>query len=110
VYQWIFFALTEIEAPLIEIHSATRGRPEADWDRAAIARETDRAAKALAVLDSAVAGREFLVGGAFTVADAIVAAVAGFAPVLSVPLEGNHLPVYVARTKGRPAFKRATAD
>ncbi len=110
VYQWLCFALTEIEAPLTAILSATRGRAEIDWDRAAVARETDRAAKALAVVDAALAGREFLVGDAFSVADVLVAALSSFALVLEIPLEGANLPGYVARLKARPAYRRATAD
>jgi glutathione S-transferase len=110
VLQWIFFGVTELEAPLSAISAATRGKPEAEWDHAAVARGREQAVKALAAVDAALGGREFLVGAQLSVADVLLASLGSFAKALKVPLEGAHLPRYVERLRARPAAWRASAD
>ena len=73
VYQWAFFAMLEFEAPTI----VARDEKERDPQRSAAARE--RVREAAAVVDAALAGREFIVGDRFSAADIVLGSVAIFA-------------------------------
>jgi glutathione S-transferase len=108
-YQWLAFALTELEPPLVEI-SAEQRRPEGQADPARIAAAKERFRAAAKVVDAAVEGRTFLLGDAFGAADVVLGAVLSWGKFLA-GLDG--LPAasaYLARLKKRPAFARATAD
>jgi glutathione S-transferase len=109
VHQWLFFAVTELEGPLDALAAETWGAA-AERSEAAAARARARLAKALAVVDAALQGRPFIAGDDFTVADVLLGAVSSYALALRVPIEGEHLPAYLARLKARPAYRRATAD
>jgi glutathione S-transferase len=102
VYQWAFFALTELEPPLLE---ASR-QAERDPERAAVARERfDAAASAVA---GALDGGEHLVGGRFTVADVLVGTTLLFTTRTGI---ADELPAslkdYFGQLTRRPAFQRA---
>jgi glutathione S-transferase len=110
VYQWIFYAVTEIEAPGNALAAATWGKPEAEWDRPAADRARERLVRALAVVDDALADREWIAAPDFTVADLLLAALASYAAAMRVPIPGERLTALVTRAKARPAFRRAIAD
>lgn len=106
-YQWLFFAMTELEPPCIRLMAQLRAKtpdsPEAVQARADII-------KAVRPLDRVLSTREYLVGDAFSVADIIVGEVLYWAKRM-MPFE--HLPhaaKYVERLEARPAFKKAHAD
>ena len=73
VYQWAFFAMLELEAPTV----IARDEKERDPQRSAAAR--DRVREAAAAVESALEGREFIVGDRFSAADIVVGSVAIFA-------------------------------
>src|SRR5665213_140045 len=73
VYQWILFAVAEIESWVVE----ARDLRESDHARAALAGERVRAAAT--VIDEALRGHEFLVGDRFSAADIMAGAILGFA-------------------------------
>lgn len=109
VYQWMFFAMTELEPPLSAL-SAEMRRPEADRNAAALADARQRFHEAAAALEPVLADRPYLLGLDFTVADVVVGAVLAWAKG-SRALEG--LPAvegYLARLRERPAWRRALAD
>jgi glutathione S-transferase len=61
-YQWVLFAMTELEAPLFRwIREAADGESEPP--------SRERFAQAATALESALAGHEWLLGDGFTVAD-----------------------------------------
>lgn len=103
-YQWTFFAMTEIEAPVGEILRNREDHP----DVARVA--TERAAHALAAVDAALAGREWLVGDHFGAVDVITASVLAFARYFQLTSELPHVTSYLERAESRPAFERAKAD
>ena len=74
-WQWSFWGMTECEEPLLTalLHRAVY--PEAQRDAAKADDAERRLAKPLAVLDGFLAGRKWLVGDAFGVADLNVASV-----------------------------------
>jgi glutathione S-transferase len=103
VYQWLFFSVTEVEAPSSE---AWRRRDAGDEEGLAAAK--GRVQEAARAVDRALEGREYLVGDSFTVADFVVAASLSFARRLE--LLGDDLPnatAYVERVESRPARARA---
>ena len=73
VYQWAFFAMLEIEAPTV----IARDEKERDPERHAAARE--RVREAAAAVESALEGREFIVGDRFSAADIVLGSVLIFA-------------------------------
>jgi len=101
VYQWSFFAYTELQARAAQIRLA--GSPEA----------AEAPAKALGeavdALDRALQGKDFLVGDRFSVADLLVATALSAARRLS----GIELPAqagrYLDAIESRPAKQRADA-
>jgi glutathione S-transferase len=107
-YQWLFYAMTELEPPC-GVMSAQNRKPEAERDRAAFEEARERFRKAAAALEPVV-GKGHLLGEAFTVADAVVGATLSWGKGLGALSELPALDAYLARLKQRPAWKRATAD
>jgi glutathione S-transferase len=67
----------------------------------------DELALHLGYIERALAGREFIVGDAFTGADVQITFVAEFAKLLGQLSERPNLTAYVARMHARPAYRRA---
>ncbi|MGZ4330412.1 MAG: glutathione S-transferase family protein [Solirubrobacteraceae bacterium] len=102
VYQWVLFAMTELEAPLFRW---IRDVAEDSGDSSA----RDRFAQAAAALESALDGRQWLLGDRFTVADVMCASVLGGAHSRGLLTQWPGLQAYVERGEARPAFIQAAA-
>ena len=102
VYQWVLFAMTELEAPLFR-WIAEAGEDDADSP------SRERFAQAAAALELALEGHDWLVGDRFTVADVLCASVLGSADSRGLLGEWPRLVAYVERGEGRPAFIEAAA-
>jgi glutathione S-transferase len=104
VYQWSFFAMTELEPAVlrayIEIH-ATVPDPEA------VAKAEARLAKIAAALAGALDGRDYLVDDRFTIADVVMGGVLHSARRLELMPDSPVLHAYLARLDGREAKQRA---
>jgi glutathione S-transferase len=99
-YQWVLFGMTELEAPLY------RWVRETDEEQAeSPARE--RFADAAVAIEAALDGRDWLLGGRFTVADVICASVLGSGYTRGVLGAWPGLVAYVERSRARPAFLEA---
>ena len=100
-YQWSFFAYTELQARAMQVRLA--GSPEAAEAPAKALRE------AVAAVDQAIEGKDFLVGDRFSVADLLV----GNALSAARRFGGVELPTHVGRyldaLESRPAKQRADA-
>lgn len=108
-YQWMLFAVTDMDAALLEIWVHRHMHPDdAAWKARADA-ALDRAALQLDVLERALEGREYLLGR-FTAADVVVGSLLLWASMLGVIGERPNLRAFVARMKARPALQRALAD
>jgi glutathione S-transferase len=108
LYQWMFYAMTELEPPLVQISVEMR-RPEAERDQHRIADGKRRFLAAAEPLERALKDDDWLLG-AFSVADVIVGSCLLWGRSMRV-LEG--LPAaeaYCARIRERPAWKRSVAD
>jgi glutathione S-transferase len=102
VYQWVLFAVTELEAPL---YRWIRDAAENPSDSSA----RERFAAAAAAIEAALEGRDWLLGDHFTVADVLCASVLGSASTRGLLAEWPGLAAYVERGEARPAFIVAAA-
>ncbi len=106
-FQWSLWAMTEMEEPLLTalLHRAFYPPEQRDAKKADDA--TERFKTPLAVLNGALAGREYLAGSAFTVADLNVAAVISWAPLAGLDLaSAPNVKAWVDRCTARPAYAR----
>jgi len=103
VYQWVLFALTELEPHFMDF---LRSR-ETDPERAEIARERFRVAAA--VVERELDGHEFLVGGRLTAADVICGELLTVSRRLELVDGLPNVAAYLDRLAERPAFQRAEA-
>jgi glutathione S-transferase len=69
MYHWLFFLMTEIEAPLwrVALHSFLYAEDEKSADEIALAKRDGK--RMIAVLEQHMQGRDFVVGERVTVAD-----------------------------------------
>jgi glutathione S-transferase len=101
VYQWLFFAMTELEPRMIDTY---RLRPSAP---ALADAAGERCAAALDAVEQTLAGREYLLGESFSVADIVVGEVVRVVSALGAAERGPNAKAYVARLRRRPARRRA---
>jgi glutathione S-transferase len=81
--------------------------PEAERDPKKVADAAERFKKPLAVLDGALAGRQYLLDNGFTVADLNVASVLSLASMAGFDLSGTpNVQAWLGRCLGRPALAR----
>src|SRR5262245_37715675 len=110
-YQWIHFAMSTLEPPLLTIFLHTVMKPEGERLPQLVGPAREQLKAALAVLDHALTGRSFLVGDDLTAADVMVGSTLAWAQMLGL-LDAS-MPAtaaYIGRLMGRPAFQRAKAD
>lgn len=109
-YQWSFWAITELESHLLTLLSHQLFLP-ADQRDEKKATEAIHALKApLGVLDAALKGREYLLGGNFTIADLNVASVLTFAMYVKFDFSGTPtLQAWLQKCLGREANKKLRA-
>ncbi len=105
IYQWSFFAMTELETAMIAAIRAKRS-----GDEAAATAAQARLAKAVAALEEALAESDYLLGDEFTIADVIVGGVCFSARQYDVLPDAPNVAAYLERLDARPAKQRAYDD
>jgi glutathione S-transferase len=106
-FQWSLWAMTELEEPVITALMHRTFLPQAERDPKRADDAAERFKTPLAVLDGALAGKPFLLGDSFTVADLNVASVIAWAPLGRLDLSSaRNVAEWVGRSTGRPAFAR----
>jgi glutathione S-transferase len=109
-YQWSVWAMTELEEPIITALMHRSFLPAAQREPQKAEDAAQRFTKPLAVLDRALAGRRWLAGGDFTIADLNVASVLAIAPMAALDVSpAANAAAWLARCTGRPALARAQA-
>jgi glutathione S-transferase len=103
VYQWVLFAMTELEPALIRTYLA---REREGADGGATAKEAARLARAGDAIVDALDGGEFLLGD-FSVADVVVGGVLTSARQYDLLPTAPALHAYLERLDARPAKQRA---
>jgi glutathione S-transferase len=102
LYQWLFFAMTELEPTLIRWMRARReGTNETEPAENYHARRP--------VLQKAIADREWLLGERFSIADIICAKVLSIARDNQLDMQDDAVGAYIRRALERPAHRRADA-
>ncbi|MEQ1803533.1 MAG: glutathione S-transferase family protein [Gammaproteobacteria bacterium] len=110
VLQWSFFAVTELDAPLVQLMVERTFRKEAERNADNEKRNADAARRALAALETHLATHSWLVGSAFTVADLNVASVLSLATGAKQEMtDYPHIQAWLKRCQDRPAYRKATA-
>jgi glutathione S-transferase len=100
VYQWVLFAVSELEGPLFRwLRELAEGTTESAV--------RDRFAQAAATIESALDQRDWLLGSQFTVADVMCASVLQGAHSRELLQPWPSLEAYVQRSESRPAYVRA---
>ncbi|MGE0355304.1 MAG: glutathione S-transferase family protein [Burkholderiales bacterium] len=107
-FQWSFFAVTEIDPPIVEWASHAFVLPEDRREPARAAAALEKLQEPLAVVDAALASAPWLAGEAFTVADLNLAA-AMFRARRMDNAARPHLARWLEACFSRPAARRAWA-
>lgn len=109
-YQWTIWAMTELEEPIISALMHRMFLPEAQRDPKKAEEAAARFVKPITVLDGALAGRQWLAGPEFTIADLNVAAVLMVAPMAGFDLgQAPNAAAWLGRCTARPALAKAQA-
>ena len=106
-FQCSVWAMTELEEPLLTALLHRGFLPEDQRDPKKADDAAERFKTPLGVLNGALAGKQYLLGDAFTVADLNVAAVLCWAFLAGLDLgKAPQAQAWLGRCTGRPAFER----
>jgi len=106
--QWSFWVMTEIEKTLLQALFHTLGILGAEKDPAAAAAALAELDRPLEVLEAELQGKDYLVGGRFTVADLNVSSVLTFTSMVGEDLsKWPAVQAWFGRCAGREALARA---
>jgi glutathione S-transferase len=110
-YQWMHYSMTSVDHQVITILHHTTYRPEHERIPALVTECGAQLAAAVAIIDAALDGKEYIVGGAFSAADVMIGSGVVWAQRLGmVAPEREAARAYADRLIQRPAFRRAIAD
>jgi glutathione S-transferase len=107
-YQWCFFAMTELEAPLVDA-GRQMWKDAGEPDTAIVEAALGRFKSGVGVLEAALDDGDHLVGDGFSVADVVVGGVLTFARMSGLAELPPGIFPYVDGLEARPARQRAYA-
>ena len=100
--------MSTIEPPLLTVFLHSIRLPEAERVPQLVDAARERLDAALAVVNDALAGREWMLGSQFTVADVMIGSTLSWAQRMGIIGDGHpNAQAYVARCMARPAMQRA---
>jgi glutathione S-transferase len=106
--QWSFWGMTEIEPSLLVVLMNRIFLPTNQRDEGAARLAEEKLAPALRVLDGALAGKPYLLGPAFTIADLNVASILSWAPLARMDLDKTpNVQRWLGECLARPSFQKA---
>ena len=108
--QWMFAALNTIEPQVVQLVGIDLFYADADWAKARRAGVLEMVEKRLAVLESRLAGRDYLESTGFSAGDLLMTTVLRFLRHTDIVEQYPALAAYKARCESRPAFRKALAD
>jgi glutathione S-transferase len=105
--QWSFWAMLEMEHPLLDLLMHRALLPESVRDPSHAERDELLLRKPLGVLNAALAGREYLSGGRFSVADLNVASILVWGKIARLGLSSHpQIKGWLDKCLARPAYRR----
>lgn len=108
--QWSLWAATNVETPGLDVMYHRIAKPVAERDPAKVTAGLEALKAPFAVLDAALAGKDWLVGNRFTVADINVAEIMRYAQAAHERFEtAPNARRWLAACQSRPAFKAMMA-
>jgi glutathione S-transferase len=108
VYEWSFWAVTNVQPLLLAILLNTMIHPEAERDPKAVAAARAQIPPYMEFLNRSLEHKPYLVGDQFTVADLNAASVIGLSAFVGVDLSGYpHAQAWLNRVQGRPSFAKS---
>jgi glutathione S-transferase len=108
-YQWSLYAMTELEPPLMTILMNKMLLPAEQRSEKAIADATEALKAPIAVIAGKLAGRDYLLGSDFTIADLNLAAVMSIGAMTQVDLSGaTAANAWLGRCLSRAAYQKAS--
>src|SRR5262245_61414079 len=81
-YQWIHYAMSGLEPPLVTIFLHTMRKPEAERLPVLVTEARTQLKGVLGILEQALAGHTYMVGNEFTTADVMIASTLGWARMM----------------------------
>jgi glutathione S-transferase len=109
-YQWIHYAMSAIEPPAITIFMHTMQLPEAERIPALVDGSKAQLGRVIAIVDDALAGRDWMLGSQFSAADVMIGSTLVWCQMMSLIGDQHaNVPGYLARCAARPALQRASA-
>jgi len=109
-FKWSIWAMTEAEEPVVTALLHRAFFPEDQRDKAKGDDAAQRFETPLRVLDGELAGKTYLLGSDFTVADLNVAAVIGWAPLAGIDLgKAPNVGAWMRRCTARPAYVKVVS-
>jgi len=109
-YQWISFAMTTVEPPLVDIMMHTRFLPEDQRNPKALEKARERLKEVCTMIEKRLEGRQFVAGNQFTAADLVLGGVLGWGAMMGAITGYPNIERYVKSIQDRPAYKKANAD
>ncbi len=109
-YQWSFWAMTEVEPPLMTILMHKLFLPAEQRSAKALSDAAGALGAPMAVLDAHLKGRAYLLGNDFTIADLNAASVLSMAAFAQHDLSSTSTAkAWLDKCLARPSFKKASA-
>ena len=110
VLQWSFFAVAELDPPLVQLMVERTFRKEGERNVENEKKNAETVQRPLAALEGHLATHPWLVGASFSVADLNVAAVLSMAGGAKQDMtDYPHIQAWLKRCHDRPAYRKATA-
>ncbi len=107
VHQWSFWATSELQMVLIEIFMQKVFVPEDKRDLVMIENQMKKLPNLFHILNSALAGKAYLVGNQFTLADLNTASVVTIAPLIGFDLiPFSNVNQWLSMITRRPAYQK----
>jgi glutathione S-transferase len=106
-YQWLFFAMTELEPPCLEFMMLKRANKHDEAPGAAV---REKFSLAIRPLERRLSSSEHLVGEAFSAADVVVGSVLVWANSMGLVADAPNITGYLDRIKARAGYRAAVKD
>jgi glutathione S-transferase len=108
--QWSFWATSELQGPIIEIFIQKVFMPDDKRDNNVIESNLKKLPELLNVLNTSLAGKKYLIGDHFTIADINTASVVSICPMIGVDLQTYpNIQGWLGAISDRPAYQKYQA-